>query len=234
MRPALRLAIVVCLASAPSGAAQAQPPTPAPPPPAQEHAPQGADHHAHRFDNVDELARRFDDPKRDAWQMPARIIEALALPPRALVADIGAGTGYFTVRLARAAAQPKVYAVDIEPGMLAHLQHRARKEGLANVTTVQATAEGPNLPEPVDVVLIVDTYHHIPNREAYFSRLKGQLRPGARVAIVDFRKDAPEGPPVEFRFTPEQIRGEMARAGFAQVAEHDFLPRQIFLVFAPK
>jgi hypothetical protein len=83
----------------------------------------------------------------------------------------------------------------------------------------------------VDVALVVDTYHHIPNPVAYFTALKTSMKPGARLAIVDFRTGAPEGPPEEFRFTPQEIRAELAQAGFSALAEHDFLPRQIFLVF---
>jgi ubiquinone/menaquinone biosynthesis C-methylase UbiE len=190
-----------------------------------------ADHFAHRFDNAAEWAESFDDPARDEWQMPSRVIDALDISPGQIVADIGAGTGYFTVRLARATAKPIVYAVDIESSMIEHVRHRAMAEGLSNVTAVQAAADHPSLPEPVDVALIVDTFHHIPNRVAYFTTLRGMLKAGGRVAIVDFRKDSPAGPPVEFRFTPEQIRAELEAAGFSLVGSHDFLPRQVFLLF---
>lgn len=195
---------------------------------------QTPDHMDHRFNNPKELAKNFDDPARDAWQMPDRVIAALDLKPGQSVADIGAGTGYFSVRLAKSAAAPKVYAVDIEASMVSYLKDRAAKEHLHNVTAVQAAADTPNLPEPVDVVLIVDTYHHIGAREAYFRKLAQSLKPGGRVAIVDFRPDSPEGPPKEFRFQPEQIESEMAKAGYAVAAKHDFLPRQHFLVFQPK
>jgi ubiquinone/menaquinone biosynthesis C-methylase UbiE len=198
---------------------------------AGQHGDKAPDHFAHRFDNVEELVKRFDDPSRDEWQRPSRVIDALQLVPGDVVADIGAGTGYFAVRLARAPARPKVYAVDIEPTMIAHLRHRAMLEGLNNVVAVQASADRSNLPESVDVALVVDTYHHIPDRVAYFTALQTWMKPGARLAIVDFRKGAPEGPPEEFRFTPQQIRDELAGAGFSLTAEHDFLPRQIFLVF---
>ena len=150
------------------------------------------------------------------------------------VADIGAGTGYFTVRLAKSPAAPKVYAVDIEPSMVKYVETRAVREGLKNVVAVRAGADRTNLPEPVDLVLVVDTYHHIPNRVAYFTALKARMKPGARLAIVDFRKDSPDGPPVEFRFTPDQISAELAEAGFSLQASHDFLPRQIFLIYGVK
>ena len=184
----------------------------------------------HKFDDPARYAKSFDDPARDAWQMPSRVIDALALKPGMKVADIGAGTGYFAMRLAQSPGV-SVLAVDIEPKMIDYLKQRAAKEKVTNVTPVLAAAASPNLPEPVDVVLVVDTYHHLPNRPQYFRDLKRSLKPGGRVAIVDFRKDAPEGPPAHFRFTPQQIEDEMKQAGYQLDASHDFLPRQHFLVF---
>jgi ubiquinone/menaquinone biosynthesis C-methylase UbiE len=190
------------------------------------------DHLKHQFDNPSEWAKSFDDPARDDWQMPARVIDALQLTPGMKVADVGAGTGYFTMRLAKAPAAPTVYAVDIEKGMVEHIQQRAMHDGLTNIVGVLAGADRSNLPEPVDLVLMVDTYHHIPNRVAYFNALKSHMKPGARLAIIDFRKGAPAGPPEEFRFTAEQISAELAQAGFALQTSHDFLPRQLFLVYS--
>jgi cyclopropane fatty-acyl-phospholipid synthase-like methyltransferase len=167
--------------------------------------------------------------------MPSRVIEALALQPGQKVADIGAGTGYFSMRLAASAAKPSVFAVDLEPSMVAHLAKRAAAEKRANVVAVQAIATSPNLPEAMDVVLVVDAYHHIPNRPVYFAGVREKLRPGGRLAIVDFRKGAPGGgPPDAFRFTPDQISAELGQAGFVLDAQHDFLPRQIFLVYRSK
>ena len=192
----------------------------------------GLGHMDHKFDDPDRYAKDFDDPGRDAWQMPARVIAALALKSGHTVADIGAGTGYFTMRLAASAAQPTVFAVDLEPKMVAHLTARAAAEKRANVVAVLAAADNPNLPEPMDVVLVVDTYHHIPNRPVYFAGVREKLRPGGRLAIVDFRKGAPGGgPPDDFRFTPDQISQELAAAGFVLDQQHDFLPRQHFLVY---
>ena len=184
----------------------------------------------HHFD-PEASAKAFDDPARDAWQMPDRVIDALALKPGQMVADIGSGTGYFTIRLAKSAAAPKVYGADIEPGMVKYLRDRAAKEGLNNVVAVKAATDTPNLPEHVDLVLIVDTYHHIGDREVYFRKLAKSLKPGGRVAIIDFKPDSPEGPPKEFRFSPEKFKAEMSKAGYKLAAQHDFLPRQNFLIF---
>ncbi len=200
---------------------------------AQEHRPVKPDHMEHRFDEPARYAGSFDDPARDSWQMASRVIETLGLTPSASVADIGAGTGFFSVRLARAIPHGTVYAVDIEPAMLEHLRSRASAEQLANIVPVQASSGSPNLPKSVDLALIVNTYHHLPNRATYFSDLRKTLTPVARVAIIDFRKDAPEGPPVDFRFEPAQIVAEMKEANYELDATHEFLPRQHFLVFRP-
>ena len=200
---------------------------------AQQQQPATRDHMQHRFADPEQYAKSFDDPARDSWQMPARVIDALHVSPDAAVADIGAGTGYFTVRLAKAVARGRVYAVDVEPSMLGYIRKRAAGEHLQNVVTVQASGASPNLPKPVDIVLVVDTYHHLPNRPAYFRELTKSLATGGRVAIIDFRKDSPQGPPPQFRFDAEQIIGEMKQAGYRLDARHEFLPRQHFLVFRP-
>jgi ubiquinone/menaquinone biosynthesis C-methylase UbiE len=194
----------------------------------------GADHMHRRFDNAEQWAKSFDDPKRDAWQMPDKVIATLGLKPGLKVADIGAGTGYFTIRLAKSGAKPVVFASDIEASMLAHITKRAAAGHLANVKTAQASAESPNLPEAMDLILIVNTIHHIPNRKAYFTKLAASLKPGGRLAIVDWKPGAPMGPPEHFRFTPEKMNAELGAAGYKQVEKHDFLPNQNFLVFARK
>jgi predicted methyltransferase len=188
-------------------------------------------HYHHRFDDAEKWARVFDDPARDTWQKPDEVIRALGLATDAKVADIGAGTGYFAVRLARAAPAGRVYAVDSEPDMVRYLGERAKREGLANLVAVQATEGGPKLPEPVDVALLVDAYHHIPSRADYFVALRSALRPGGRVAIVDFRLDGSRGPPRAARVPPDAVKQELARAGYALAAEYDFLLDQYFLVF---
>ena len=194
-------------------------------------APQSASEHEHDFDDAERWARVFDDPKRDEWQKPHEVIQALALKPDAIVADIGAGTGYFSVRLARALPAGKIYATDIEPAMVQHLAARAKRDDLANMHAVQSTLEGARLPEKVDLALFVDVYHHIDDRSRYFARLKDSLKPGGRVAIVDFMLDADVGPPPRARVAPSRVRSELARAGYKLAEELSFLPNQYFLIF---
>jgi predicted methyltransferase len=187
--------------------------------------------HEHDFHGAEHWVRVFDDPARDVWQKPHEVIQALQLQPDAVVADIGAGTGYFSMRLAHMVPQGKVYAVDAEPDMVAYLKRRAGEAKLANVHAVQATADSPRLPEKVDVILFVDVYHHIGNRARYFSRLRESLKRGGRLAIVDFRMDAPMGPEKSARVSPDVVKRELKEAGYTLAAEHDFLPHQYYLVF---
>jgi SAM-dependent methyltransferase len=185
----------------------------------------------HGFGDAERWAKEFDDPARDAWQKPDQVIRALELAPDAAVADVGSGTGYFAVRLARAVPQGRVYGADLEPDMVRYLNERAAREKLSNLSSHAAGPESPRLPGKVDLVLIVDTYHHIDGRERYFAALRGSLKPGGRVAIVDFKPDAPQGPPSWMRIAAPRVKDEMSRAGYRLAAEHAFLPHQYFLVF---
>ncbi|WP_363351809.1 class I SAM-dependent methyltransferase [Methylocystis echinoides] len=189
----------------------------------------GAYHH--RFEDAEKWAKQFDKPERDEWQKPDQLLDALKLPANASVADIGAGTGYFSVRIAKRAPQGKVFAADVEKDMVRYLGERAKREGLSNVTPVQAAPDTANLPEPVDVILLVDTYHHIGNRVDYFKMLQSSLKPGGKLVIVDFRMDSPEGPPKEHRVSIETTTEELKSAGYTLVETQDFLPRQYFAVF---
>ena len=223
---ALHLALWVALAACGGG-----PPHAGAPEHASAAGHPGGDHYHRRFEDAEHWAQIFDDPARDAWQKPEEVISALELQPSARVADLGAGTGYFSVRIARRVTEGVVYAVDIEQDMVRHLGERAAGEGLTNLTPVLATADDARLPEPVDIVLVVDTYHHIGDRVAYFRRLSGSLRPGGRLAIVDFTRESPIGPPPEHRIPPETVAAELAEAGYAKLQEHGLLPNQYFLVF---
>jgi cyclopropane fatty-acyl-phospholipid synthase-like methyltransferase len=184
-----------------------------------------------RFDDAEKWAKVFDDPERDAWQKPEEAVDALKLTPAMTVADIGAGTGYFAARIAKRVPEGKVFAADIEQDMVRYLGQRAGREHLANLVPVQAGADGANLPEPVDLILVVDTYHHIGNRAQYFAKLQASLRPGGRLVIIDFKTDSPNGPPPQHRIAPEKVAEELAEAGYGLMETQTILPRQYFLVF---
>jgi predicted methyltransferase len=184
--------------------------------------------HQHSFDNAEHWAHVFDDPKRDAWQKPHEVIQALNPKPDAVIADLGAGTGYFAVRLANMVPEGRVYGVDVEPDMVKYLAERAKREKRTNLVAVAGAPDDPRLPEKVDV------YHHIQERERYFRDLQASLKPGGRLAIIDFRMESPQGPPKAARIAPDRVIAELGAAGYKVTTQHGFLPNQYFLVFQPK
>jgi len=173
--------------------------------------------------------------RRDRWQHPQQVIAALEIAPGAHVADVGAGGGYFTFRLADAVGpEGKVYAVDVDPGMVDHLERRARKEGRRNVETILATPDDTRLPEnAVDLVFICNTFHHLTNRSVYFAQLLPRLRAGGRVVIIDYRPSGWFAKLFGHATPADVIRKEMEAAGYVVERQHDFLPKQHFLVFVP-
>lgn len=187
--------------------------------------------HHHSFGDAQQWAKVFDDPQRDAWQKPHEVIAALALKPDAIVADIGAGTGYFSLRLGHMVPAGRIYAVDTEPAMVRHVTERALKAGVKNLVAIRASGGDARLPEPADLILLVDVYHHIDGPDSYFERLKPALRPGGRIAIIDFRPESPVGPPQQTRVAADRVKTQMENAGYMLARTHDFLPNQYFLVF---
>jgi len=187
--------------------------------------------HRHSFGGAEHWARVFDDPARDEWQKPHQVIQALKLARDSVVADIGSGTGYFSIRLAHFVPKGRVFGVDIEPDMVKYLAERAKRDGLTNVTAVAGRPDDPRLPAKADVVIMVDVFHHIADRDPYFRKLRDSLKPGGRVAIIDYKKDSPMGPPASERITADGVKAELRAAGYALVKEHDFLPHQYFLIF---
>jgi ubiquinone/menaquinone biosynthesis C-methylase UbiE len=167
-------------------------------------------------------------PGRDAQQQPERVVAALALANGAQVADLGAGGGYFTFRLADAVGPTgRVYAVDVDPDMLAYLRDRVRDEKRANIEVIEAAPDDSRLPAAsVDLVFLCNTYHHLSDRSAYFDALRARLRPGGRVAIIDYRTG-------KHGTAPEVIRSELEAAGYALAQEETFLAEQSFLIFTP-
>lgn len=199
--------------------------------PAVASAAQSHDTGHHRFSDAGAWAKKFDDPKRDAWQKPHEVIQALNLKPDAVIADIGAGTGYFAIRFALMVPNGRVFGIDTEPDMVKYLSARAKRENLSNLIAVTAQPGDPRLPEKADLIILVDVYHHIDKREVYFRQLQQSLKPEGRLAVIDFRMDTPEGPPPAARIAPERVKKELQSAGYTLAQEHAFLPNQYFLIF---
>lgn len=184
-------------------------------------------HPQHPPRSAEEYARVLEDPSRDAWQKPHEVIEALKLRRDEVLADIGAGSGYFTRRLARHAR--KVWAVDIDPKLV----ERVRKDAPENVVAVLGAADDPKLPEgAIDTVFLCNVLHHIENRPAYYAKLLRALKPGGRIVNIDFyKRPLPVGPPVSMKLSEAEVEAEMKTAGLALVEQQTFLPHQYFLVF---
>lgn len=172
-------------------------------------------------------------PERERTELPARVVENLDLDPDDVVADLGAGTGYFTFRIAPRVPRGRVLAVDIQPEMLAIIARRAESDGAANVETVRGTETDPNLPRGgVDLTLVVDAYHEFSNPREMAQAIHAATRPGGRLVLVEYRAEDPSVPirPLH-KMTEAQTRRELEAAGFRFVENRAFLPQQHFLVF---
>jgi arsenite methyltransferase len=192
------------------------------------------EHKHHPPESASAYIKALEDPGRDKWQKPQRVVAELGLKPGDIVADLGAGSGYFTVPLARAVGPSgKVYAIDIDRDMLAYVQRRAEEEHLENVRTTLADPDDPKLPpSSVDLIFICDTLHHISQREKYYPLLARALKPRGRLVNIDFEKcDLPVGPALEMKIAKPDMIKEAQPAGFRLVQEFDFLEYQYFLVF---
>lgn len=172
---------------------------------------------------------------RDEWQQPDKVIQSLGIQPGSIIADLGSGSGYFTLRLANAVGPTgKVYAVDVDSAINEALKERAKKERADTVIVVSAKPNDAQLPEPVDLIFTSNTYHHIDNRIAYFAALIKHLRPSGRLAVIDYDRTAwLEG--LWGHYTPREfIKRELEQAGYELQNDFDFLERQSFLIFVPK
>jgi ubiquinone/menaquinone biosynthesis C-methylase UbiE len=191
----------------------------------------------HSFADAERWAERFESAEREAWQMPDRVVEALAPATGTSVADIGSGTGYFARRFATAVGEAgTVYAADIEPEMAAYVRRRADEDGQRNLVPVLASYDDPRLPDgAIDLVFICNTWHHIQDRVDYARRLAGDLAPGGRVAIVDFLPgELPVGPRPEHKLSAEEVAAEFEEAGYRLSESLDFLTYQYVRVFEPR
>jgi len=179
----------------------------------------------------------LDDPKRDEYQRPHQVLTALNIKPGEVIADIGAGTGYFTFRLAHFVGDKgRVYAVDVSPDMIRHINRRTRDSKTTNVLSILAENDDPLLPErSVNRIFVCDVWHHVENQTKYLVALKKILRPGGEVVMIDFhKKELPFGPPLHMKIAREDLVKQMEANGFRLSREHTFLPYQYFLVFMPK
>jgi len=179
----------------------------------------------------------LENPQRDAEQKPDEVIAALDLKPGETLADIGAGSGYFSFRLARKVGDTgRVYAVDINSDMILFMNRNIRDKKIKNVTTILSAPDDPLLADAsIKRFFICNTWHHVQNRPRYMALMKKMLKPGGQVIILDYKKkQLPVGPPPEMKRAKKEVIAEMEAGGFKLAKDHDFLPYQYFLVFTAK
>ena len=194
-------------------------------------------HEVHRLHGDSEAyIAALEDPSRDAYQKPDEVLQALHITEGEVIADVGSGSGYFALRLARhVGVDGHVYAVDINPDMVRHLNERIREGRLLNVSTILALPNDPLLPTPVDRFLFVNVWHHVNDRPAYLALMKERLKPGGQVVIIDFHKRGlPVRPPTRMKIARKDLLNQMQEHEFQLVEEPTFLPHQYFLVFQPE
>jgi SAM-dependent methyltransferase len=191
------------------------------------HAGQGEGGPHHAFVDAHAWTPVFDDPARDAWQCPDEVLHALELEPTMTVADIGAGTGYFAVRLARAVPGGEVIATDVAPDMVRFLSERARRERLPNLRAVQVTPTSSGLDaHGLDRILVVHVWHHLAARADHARGLAAALRAGGRLLVVDFSPGAQSGPPAHMRVASGAVIAELEGAGLSARVSPSSLPDQ--------
>jgi arsenite methyltransferase len=200
--------------------------------PAQDPKPQASPAPAASADLAGYIAS-LEEPGRAEWQKPDEVIRALKLGPGETLCDVGSGPGYFALRAARLSGW--VYAEDVEASMIDALRDRVSQARLSSVTPILGLPDDPLLPKAsCDVILVVNTYHLFPNGPAFLRRLAKSLKPGGRLANIDFHKrETPQGPILARRVSREAFIADAQRASYALVGEEKFLPYQYFLIFKP-
>jgi SAM-dependent methyltransferase len=189
--------------------------------------------HLRPFGDTAKYIAFLERPDRAAWQKPDAVVAALGLTGKETIVDVGAGSGYFSFRLARAVPEGKVIALDVDPEMIRHIHHKAMTEGVRNVQVAFAKPDDPGVPAEADLVFMCDVLHHIQDRPAWMAKLAAQMHKGARLALVEFKEGKlPQGPPEALKLSRAQLVTLATDAGLALDSEKpDLLPYQTFLVF---
>ena len=189
--------------------------------------------HLRPFEDVEKYIAFLERADREAWQKPDEVVAALGVKGTETVFDLGAGSGYFSFRFARALGAGRVIAADPEPEMVRHVHHRAMSEGVKNIEAKLIPSTDPEVSATADLVFVCDVLHHVADRPAWLAKLAGEMKSGARLVLIEFKEgDLPEGPPAAAKIPRAELVALATRAGFVLDAERkDLLAYQVFLLF---
>jgi len=189
--------------------------------------------HMRPFEDVASYITFLERLDRSAWQRPDEVVAALGLTGAETVFDLGAGSGYFSFRFAKALPSGRVIAADTEAEMVRHIHHKAMTESVRNIEARLIQPEDPTIPGDADIVFICDVLHHVPDRLAWLGKIVSAMRSGTRLVLIEFKEgDLPEGPPESVKIPREQLIELVTKAGLVLSSERaDLLPYQTFLVF---
>ncbi len=194
-----------------------------------------ANHHMNQAD-FESLTRRFESAQRDAYQQPDKVLAFLGDVSGETIMDLGAGTGYFSFRLAEAGA--RVIAADVDERFQEYIRTKKARLGIPDSTLSlrKVPYDDPMLQKgEADRVITVNTYHHFEDRPAYFAKVRSGLKPGGALIIIDFfKKDLPVGPPTRMKIAPEQVVEELRKAGFSRIESNETLLPYQYIVVAGK
>lgn len=196
---------------------------------------QGIDPHGLKpFEDVSKYISFLEREDRAIWQKPDAVVSALELRGDETVADVGAGSGYFSFRFAKQLDRGSVVAIDVEAEMIRHVHHKAMTSGVNNIQVKLAEKDDPSVPADADLVFICDVLHHVKGRPAWLKKLHGQMKAGSRLALIEFKEGPlPEGPPESLKISKADMVAELTAAGFEAAGEKaDLLPYQYLLLFS--
>lgn len=185
------------------------------------------------FEDTDKYIDFLERKDRAKWQKPDAVIEKLDLKGNEIIADVGAGSGYFSFRFASVLPKGKVYAIDIEPAMIRHIHHKTMTDNINNIEVVFAEPDDPKVPEDSDIVFVCDALHHVECKLLWLKKVHAEMQKGARLVLIEFKKgNLPEGPPEHMKIPKKEIISKVLSSGFTKVSDfNNLLPYQTFLVF---
>src|SRR6185369_8001433 len=185
------------------------------------------------FAETEKWIEYLEKPERASWQKPDEVVKALGLNGTETVADVGAGSGYFTFRIARALPRGKVHATDVDPAMVRHIHRKVMTEHVSNVEVALAQPSDPAIPPGTHIAFVADVLHHVAERDAWLRRGFAELEPGGKLVVIEFKDGKlPQGPPESVKIPKAKLIAMLEAVGFhLESDDPDLLPYQTFLTF---